>query len=163
MKLYRVIQKNFSLLGIVPKQSKSSRKKLAMTSSIHILDTTSSLIFLVFKANTFIEYVNNIYVTTTGIMMSICFANIAVKSDKLFDIINGVEKFVDESECVFWMIHVELLLKLPNCDEIINMFFRIYKYKIERNLCQNQSKNEKMVENCIFYNGEIVTNLLDIS
>lgn len=99
MKPFRVIQKKFSLLGIVPKQSKRSRLKLVKTCLIYGLFTISNISFLVFDVNTFTEYVNNIYVTSTVIMITSQFTILVIKNDQVFKLIIDCENLIDESEC----------------------------------------------------------------
>lgn len=100
MHLFQAVQKDFSLLGIAPNGSKFSRKNLVATYSIYGLSTTSSILFIAFEANTFIEYVNNSYMTSAMIMISTYSTFLAIKSAKLFKFIHSIEQFIDERECI---------------------------------------------------------------
>lgn len=107
MKLFEFIQKKFEILGISSNSSKCTQEKLVMTCLIYGLSTTSSVAFLVFKANTFEEYTSNIYMTSTLIMISIFFVTLAIKKEKLFKLINNVKQFFDESEYFEHFEHFE--------------------------------------------------------
>lgn len=98
MKLFQLIQKNLSTLGIDSHQSKCSWRKLMMTWLIFGLTITSSVLFLIFKAKTFEEFTNNIYITSGDSMLCIDFAIVVFKREKLFKLINDFEKFVNISE-----------------------------------------------------------------
>lgn len=98
MKLFQLIQKNFSVLGITSNQTKYSRIKLVMTLIIYGLITTSSILFLVFEADTFDEFTNNIYITSGCVMMCIIFVIMAFKQGKLFELIDSFDKFIDKSK-----------------------------------------------------------------
>lgn len=98
MKLFQNIQKNFSILVIASNQTKRIRTKLAITLIIYGLTTTSSVLFLVFTANTFIEFTTNIYITSAFGVICIIFTVIAVKQENLFHLIDDFEKFIDKSE-----------------------------------------------------------------
>lgn len=99
-KLFRTIQKNYARLGIVPNQSKCFRAKfcLVMACLVYCSSTTSSVLFLIFEANTFTEFVNNIYITSAAIMINIFFIVIIIERDKLFEFIINIENLIDESE-----------------------------------------------------------------
>lgn len=111
MKFFQISQKNFSLLGIIEEQSNSTRNKLMMIYLIYGLGIISTVLFLVFEANTFIQYVDNAFITVSTIVACICFTFIAVRRDQLVELIDFAEEIVDKSECVFWIFWFEILLK----------------------------------------------------
>lgn len=80
-----------------------------------------SIVFLLFEANTFLEYTLNIYVDTTELGACIAFTAILFKREKLFELINEFVEFVDESEyrverslccCRFKMDAMKILLAI---------------------------------------------------
>lgn len=56
-----------------------------------------SAAFLYFEAESFMEYTNNIYVTTAIVVISTYFTIFTLKSKKFFKLIESLEKYVDES------------------------------------------------------------------
>lgn len=98
MKLFQLIQKSLAFLGIDSIQSKCSQRKFVMTWLIYGLAFISSVLFLVFKANTFEQYTNNIYLISANSMICFDFLVIALKKEKLFKLIIDLEKFIDKSE-----------------------------------------------------------------
>lgn len=162
MKLFQIIQKDFALLGIDSIESKCSRDKLVLTCLLYGLGIILSILFLVIDANTFIEYVNNIYIMSALGVLVMFFAICAFKRDKIFRLINHAEQIVDESECVFW-IYVEKW-KFIETEQLyirIHIYCRIHTPSVETNIWENQSTNGKVVQDLIFHNGQIDTSLLD--
>ena len=99
MKLFQVIQKNFTVLGIGSNQSRFNLK-LLKTCLTYGLSFTSSAIFLFFEARSFIEFTNNIYVTTAIAVITIYFSIWMWKLQKFFQLIDNLENFFEKSECI---------------------------------------------------------------
>lgn len=97
MKLLQIIQKNFAYLGISPNQSHWNVKS-AMDFFVFSSITVLGAVFLFFKANSFLEYTMNIYVTTAAFGVSIVFITMLFQKEKLFKLVEKFEEFVDESE-----------------------------------------------------------------
>ena len=97
MKLYQIVQKNFALLGISPNQSRCNQKSVFIF-FILSLAITLGAVFIFFKANTFLEYTQNIYITITFFGMYISFLAILFQKGELFELIDYMEKNADESE-----------------------------------------------------------------
>ena len=97
MKLFQVVQNKFVLLGIRPNQSRFN-KEVTRTCSIYALSTSSSALFLIFKAKSFIEYTSNIYATTAFAMIGCYFTIWIFKTKKFFELIDNMEILVDQRE-----------------------------------------------------------------
>lgn len=99
MKILQTVQKKYAILGICSNQSKCNRKSVLMC-LIYSLGCTLSALFLFYEANSFQEYTNNIYITSALAMCVTFFAIVVVKMRKLFEMIDNMEKSIDESKCV---------------------------------------------------------------
>ena len=100
MKLFQIIQKNFAFLGIRPIQPRFNWRSVTIF-HIFTLAITFSAVFLFFKANTFLEYAQNAYVTTTVFTVWIGFLSFLIQKQKLFQLIDDFEKCADEREWKF--------------------------------------------------------------
>lgn len=96
MKRFQIIQKNFARLGISSSQSRWNRQS-AITFSFYTLAVTCGGLFLFFSANTFLEYLMDIFVTITMFAVLIGFLFILFQKKQLFDLIDALEGFFDES------------------------------------------------------------------
>lgn len=96
MKLFQIIQKNFALLGISSNQSLCNRQSV-VAFSIYGFASIFSSAFLFFKANTFLEYTMNVFVTTTIFAIWIAFTVILFKKQNLFQLIDEFERLFDKS------------------------------------------------------------------
>lgn len=99
MKLFQVVLKNFSILGISSDHSKLNGK-LVKTFLIYALGGSLSVAFLFYEAKTFMEYTSNIYVTTAIAVISTYFTILTLKSKKFFKLIDNLMIFIDESAYV---------------------------------------------------------------
>lgn len=97
MKIFQVVQKNFAILGISPNQSYwNVNSKMAFFT--YNLNTALGIMFLFLEANTFLKYTMNIYVTATVFLLSINHSATLFQKEKLFKLIDEMEKFGDESK-----------------------------------------------------------------
>lgn len=113
MKLAQIVQKNFAFLGISSNQPRYNRQS-TITFSMNGFGIIFSIIFLIFNANTFLEYTMNIFVTATLIAIWIDFMALLFKKEKLFNMIDELAEFVDESG--YPKISILLLRKNPFFD-----------------------------------------------
>ena len=97
MKIYQIVQKNFEILGISPNKSYWN-KKSAKSFFIFNLVLISSILFLVLKANTFLEYTMNIYITTVVFAMWIGFIAMLFQKENIFQMMIRFEEFLNKSE-----------------------------------------------------------------
>lgn len=97
MKLFQMVQENFAYLGISPCEScwnKKSAKAIYIFASFAVLGT----VYLFFNATTFLEYTMNVYVTTAVFGTGLVFIAMLLQKERLFKLIEDLEKFVEESE-----------------------------------------------------------------
>lgn len=97
MKLFQVVQKNFAVFGIAANRP-IFNKKLVKICLYYGVDLTLSTVYLVFEAETFLEYTSNIYVTTALLVICSYFAIWILKLEKFFALIDDVERFIRESK-----------------------------------------------------------------
>lgn len=98
MKLFRIIQKNFAILGITSAQSIQKHpfnRQIVLLYSIYGSTWISSVLFLFQKANTFEEYTNNIYITSAAAIVMFSFTIIVFKMSKLFEFVNNLGESVE--------------------------------------------------------------------
>lgn len=98
MKLFQVIQKNLAMLGISSNQQRYCNQKSVMTLFVYSLAITLSMVFLFFKADTYLEYTLNIYVTSTAFGACVGFIALLFQKGKLFKLIDELEEFFNESK-----------------------------------------------------------------
>lgn len=99
MKLFQSIRQNLSILGIDSIQSKYTRRKLVITLLNLSFITAANVLYLVLEANTFEEFANNIYTTSSCALTCINFSVTIFKQEELFDLMDDFEIFIDKSEC----------------------------------------------------------------
>lgn len=97
MNFFREVQKNFEILGVCSKRSRINAKSLG-TCLIYGLGTSSSAIFLFYEADSLQEYTNNFYITSSSAVAFIIFPIMIFKTNKLFALIDNIEKLIDKSE-----------------------------------------------------------------
>lgn len=97
MKHFRLIRKNFALLGISLNQPRHNWNSV-ITFLVYGLAMISSIVFLVVKANTFFEYIQNIFITTSLILVGVIYTIMLFQMEQMFKLMDEIEKFYDESE-----------------------------------------------------------------
>lgn len=132
MKLFQIAQENLLCLGISSNQSKKYRQ-LSLTCSIYSLFMLLSAAFLTFEANTFKEYTNSVYTTSSLIAINILFTIIYIKREKLFKLFDDGEHFFDESE--FIQICWTLLIH-PVITDDFKKIFRNWKFDVDKTPCR---------------------------
>ena len=98
MKLFQVIQKKFTTLGI--NRSESSQKwlfneRIILLFVIFAYACTTSIIFLYKEAKTFGEYTININVTITLVSISFVFTIAAINIQNIFKFFDDFERIID--------------------------------------------------------------------
>ena len=94
IKIFQIVRKNLAILGIDANYSRLNRKS-AITWFSDALAITLSILFIIFKANTFLEYSMNIYITLTMSVIWISFMIMLYKKVKLFKLIDAMEAIVN--------------------------------------------------------------------
>ena len=98
MKFFQSIQKNHVRVGICSKRTNESNRKIALIFFLFGMSFTCSLVYLCLEANTFLEYSNNMYITTGSAMILIVYTINIFKMSKLFKFIDYLEEMIDERE-----------------------------------------------------------------
>lgn len=98
MKILRTVQQNFVYLGISCSNQLSINAQYVGTCLIYGVGITFSAIFLFREANSFQEYTDNLYITTSLVVGFCCITNIFLKVNELFQLIDKLEKTIEKSE-----------------------------------------------------------------
>lgn len=98
MKLFQIVRKDFEFLGIDVNRSQFSGKSSTVY-LVHCTGITSNIVFFIVNANSFLEYTQCIFVIITLIFLIATFTALLSQKGKLFELMAGIEKYVDESEC----------------------------------------------------------------
>lgn len=98
MKIFQTIQKNHAKVGISPTQNRAVNKRIVVTFLLFGLTFVSSVTFLFRDANTFIDYSNNMYITTGQAMIFIVYAIVTFNMVKLFGSIDNLEELINQSK-----------------------------------------------------------------
>lgn len=145
-KPFEILLKHFGALGIGPnltKQAYPLNVKILMGFFVLCFAISGLVIFIFYDANTFIEYVQSIYICTFNTLIFSTLLIIILKVDQLFEVINDWEKLVNTSEfdvnrirCLlysifFFFFFVFLALKFSVSKSIFNEAVRL-EHKLSR-------------------------------
>lgn len=97
MKPFQIVKKNLAVLGLAANQPVFN-KKLVKICLFYSLDFTLSAVFLFLKAETFLEYTSNIYVTTSLLVICSYFVIWILKLEKFFGLIDTIQRFIGKSK-----------------------------------------------------------------
>lgn len=99
MELFQEVQKKLSLMGICSNQSISMvNRKSVMTWLILTSGAVSGAAFLLFEAETLLEYIGNLYFTFSIASMNASFTLIILKKRTFFEVIDRAENMFNQSE-----------------------------------------------------------------
>lgn len=101
MKLYQSAQRQFALLGISSQlliQKYPFNEKILLMSFSYICKIISFCMFMYYNVNTFREYTDSIYVTSTVVLIVICYANVVFRVAGFFKFIDSCDEIVATSE-----------------------------------------------------------------
>lgn len=99
MKIFQTIQKNMRHSGFIRDQNAFNKTQtLVIFKSIVFL--TLQFVYLLRVANTPRQYMDSIFMSTVGFLIVISHADIAIKTAKIFDLIDAFEQTINESECI---------------------------------------------------------------
>lgn len=96
MKIIQTGQRLLAILGINPNQSLAN-VKFFIAMIVYATDVSGQLI-LFHEANTFFEYANSIFLTSTITMAAVCFIITASIKALVFTAIDLFEKLIEKSE-----------------------------------------------------------------
>lgn len=97
MTLLQSSRKYLAMFGISPCQSLLN-VKFFMAAFANAINVGSNWIFLIFEANSFQDYTNSIFLTSTVTMEAICFVLFNLKNSRIFAFIDLFDKRIENSE-----------------------------------------------------------------
>lgn len=97
MKLFETTLKHFALMGIGSNEGRINRKMLLALFFLWLTSIFNS-IFLIYEANNFKDYTQNLYMTVASTLVAIFYVQIMFQISLVEKFINEFEKNVDESE-----------------------------------------------------------------
>lgn len=101
MKLYQSVQRQFAVLGINSQlliQKYPFNRTILLMFFSYICNIISFCIFMYYDVNTFREYTDSIYVTSTDVLVVICFGNVVFGVAGFFKFIDNCVELVASSE-----------------------------------------------------------------
>lgn len=101
MKISRSVKKYLARLGIKPlplNQSHPFNIQNVIVFFVFGLCITLNSAYFFLEATRFVESIESLYLTCLAIVCTINFASLIWKMSKLFDLINNLEKIVEESK-----------------------------------------------------------------
>lgn len=104
MKIFRTIQGQYAILGIIRPSSQSNHQKYSFNKRIFfeffmfVWCIGLQLVYLFYEANGFMEYMECICSASAGAIVLICFMAILFRKSLLFKSIDNLEEFIDSSE-----------------------------------------------------------------
>lgn len=99
--VFQTIKKNFITFGFSPNlisQAYPFNKRILLHFLIHGLGAISTFVFILCEAKNFIEYTQTIYMFSLSILIIITMANMTLKVNELFDLLNGGESIANTSK-----------------------------------------------------------------
>lgn len=103
MKTFGILQKHFTILGIVRPPNPSSQKdpfnkKVLFGFSLIAYFIGSQFAYIFYVADGFMEYMNCICATFASMIVFVCFVAIVFGTSTVFTIIDDMERVIDLSE-----------------------------------------------------------------
>lgn len=126
MKLFQVLQQNFTRLGISSNQSRFNRQSV-IAFSLYTSTFLFCIFYFLFNANTFLEYTLNIFITTSIVGCLMVFVVVLYQSHKLSALIAYFEEICGESK--FWNQEISFTL----IGKPFEFFFRSYRFSEAKN------------------------------
>lgn len=97
MKLFKTAYENFALMGIGSNQSRINGKML-IASLFLWLTSIFNTTFLIYEANNFKDYTQNLYMTVASTLVAMCYMQIVFQISTLEKFVDDFEKAITESE-----------------------------------------------------------------
>lgn len=86
-----------AMVGVFPDQSLANLK-FFLTALVGSTSVVANFVSLLHEANTFLEYANSIFITSTVSMVAVCFVITCVARSRLFALIDSSNDLVNERE-----------------------------------------------------------------
>lgn len=143
LKAFETIQKNLASVGITPALASQSYPFNA-TIFYGFLKLGSAVyctsIFIIFDAETFVEYTQSIYVDSLAMLIIFALLIVILKVERLFKYISGND-LVNTSEFLLNSFYCVIIFRFILCT---NIFFSIEILCIEINFHENRSSRSKI-------------------
>lgn len=149
LKAFETIQMNLAMAGFDRKlaaQSVPLNGKILMCFLLLGLGITFISVHTFNYAETFFEYTQSVYMTTSGIFITMTLIVLILKVQKIFEFINCCNNFINTSKLNFKATQRKYLSSL-----LITIDFSIEIRGNKINLQTNQSVRGKIEQNSLFY------------
>lgn len=97
MKFFRETKRTFAILGISSNQNIFNEKML-MAFTSYWLDNTLNCIFIYREANSFSEYADSAFITSTTTMFAMIFTIIVIKWQNVSELISSIDELAEKSK-----------------------------------------------------------------
>ena len=97
MKFFKTALHNFAIMGIDSNRSVINTQMLIATFFLWLTSIFNTT-FLIYEANNFKDYTQNLYMTVASTLVAMCYTQIVFQISIIVKFIDGFEKDIDESE-----------------------------------------------------------------
>lgn len=104
MKFFQSVQSQFAMMGIILQQLTQKNpfnRTILLIFFSYTCNIISYCIFMYYEANTFQEYTESFYVTSTDVLVALCYASVVFRVDGFFKFIDACVKLVASSKWNF--------------------------------------------------------------
>ena len=101
LKIFKLIQKNFKVVGIEPSlvaQKYPINRKILVGFLMLSFSFIWNLMTILYEANTFVEYTQSIYTCSLAALIFLALVILLLNVTKMFNLIDGCSKFANLSE-----------------------------------------------------------------
>lgn len=112
MKIYQSLQKHFEILGVNKVQLRQAtvfNLKNVFGLFVFVQNTILTCAYLLFKCETFAEYADSYYISSTVFGATINYIYVVVNMKKVFDVIRTLECIIEKRKCCFIFIKCIIL------------------------------------------------------
>lgn len=130
MKILRLVQKNYAILGISPSHNSNQRSRfngrVLFGFSLFGCVVVFQLVFMFHMDGGLMEYMDAICSISATILMFICFVAIVLKETTLFESIDSIEKLIDTSEPIQTVLIINSNTKFTICCILQEINIRVF-------------------------------------
>lgn len=97
----KIIQSGLEYLAVMGVSHSASliNVKFLVALFFNVVNVSGNFAFLFHEANSFLEYANSIFLTSTVTTVAVCFLMMALSRELIFETIGSFEKLIEKSEC----------------------------------------------------------------
>lgn len=99
MKFYQKTKKSFEFLGLSSNQGMFNRK-VSMFLTLFWLDVVLNWMYVFRVAETFGEYAESVFTTTTTTMFTLLYTNMVINWNAVNEVIDGIDKLTERSKFI---------------------------------------------------------------